>query len=343
MIEVAAVVQDEYLNNLFFDKKMPQVTPEGAIISRDDDNICFFNFKKKLFLNGININTYDLIKKKADIEIHFHFNFSRKSRHDLKYCVWPEAEEIYKLNNFNQLKKNYNKIFTTFDKDVDNIKFFQIKYPINFKMIKNFGFEKRKKLSCLISSNKNLSVFSKSSGYSERVKLINWFDKNFSEDFSLYGIGWDNFFSSNYYMNRYVSKFIKRFKKKKMPIYKGLAASKSEVYQSHKFAFCYENIFDKPGYFCELIFDAMNNGCVPIYRGCDNIQKYIPENCFIDRRNFKNNYEVYKFIKTMKENIFVEYQKNIQLYLESNQKHIFTIDFYSDEIIRHIKKDLSIK
>ena len=51
----------------------------------------------------------------------------------------------------------------------------------------------------------------------------------------------------------------------------------------------------------------------------------------------------YKFIKTMKENIFVEKQKNIQLYLESNQKHIFTIDFYSDEIIRHIKKDLSIK
>lgn len=341
MIEVSAVVQDEYLNNLFFDKMMPQVRPENINIPRDDGNICFHDFKKKLLLNGININTYDLIKKKTDIEIHFHFNFSSKSQHKFKYCVWPEAEEIYKLNNSNQLKKNYNKIFTTFDNHVDNVKFFQIKYPIHFKIIKNYGFEKRKKLSCLISSNKNLSVYSKFSGYSERVKLINWFDKNFNEDFSLYGVGWDSFFSSNYYMNRYVSKIIKKFKKKNLKIYKGIAVSKTEVYQSHRFAFCYENVLDKPGYFCELIFDAMNNGYVPIYRGCNNIDKYIPENCFIDQRNFKNNFEIYEFIKNMKEDIFVEYQKNINSFLESKKKNIFTVDFFSNEIIKHIKKDLS--
>ena len=64
MIEVSAVVQDEYLNNLFFDKMMPQVRPENINIPRDDGNICFHDFKKKLLLNGININTYDLIKKK---------------------------------------------------------------------------------------------------------------------------------------------------------------------------------------------------------------------------------------------------------------------------------------
>ena len=96
---------------------------------------------------------------------------------DFNFSLLKNIDQFPSYDHF----KNYNKIFTTFDNHVDNVKFFQIKYPIHFKIIKNYGFEKRKKLSCLISSNKNLSVYSKFSGYSERVKLINWFDKNFNE------------------------------------------------------------------------------------------------------------------------------------------------------------------
>ena len=29
--------------------------------------------------------------------------------------------------------------------------------------------------------------------------------------------------------------------------------SKTEVYQDHKFSICFENVINKPGYFCELM------------------------------------------------------------------------------------------
>ena len=46
MIEVSAVVQQDYTKNLFFDSKMPQVIPNKISIPRDDNNECFKIFKK---------------------------------------------------------------------------------------------------------------------------------------------------------------------------------------------------------------------------------------------------------------------------------------------------------
>ena len=127
MLEVAAVVQSEYKNNLFFDHKMPQVMPNNKPIARDDMNSCFKELKKIFFKNGININTYDLVDmKKTDLEIYFHYNFKKKKNSKIKYCVWPEAPEIYNRNNYNQLKKDFDKVFTSFDEYVDDKKLFKI-------------------------------------------------------------------------------------------------------------------------------------------------------------------------------------------------------------------------
>ena len=78
-------------------------------------------------------------------------------------------------------------------------KFFKIKYPINFKTFNANGYSDRPNLFCILSSNKNLSQYSKNSGYIERVKLIKWFEKNYPLELSLYGVGWDKYFSSNYF------------------------------------------------------------------------------------------------------------------------------------------------
>ncbi len=343
MIEVSAIVQNEYKNNLFFKSDMPQITPNNIHVPRDDENFCFKNFRKILSENQININTYDLVdEKKVDLEIYFHFNTTKKNCKKIRYCVWPEAPEIFNRNNRKQLEKDFNKVFTTFDEDIDNKKFFKIKYPINFKTFNINGYSDRPHLFCILSSNKNLSQYSKKSGYIERVKLIKWFEKNYPSELSLYGVGWDKYFSSNYFLNRYFSKLINKFYKKNMSVYNGIATSKSEVYQKHKFSFCYENVFDKPGYFCELLFDSFNNGCVPVYRGCSNILDYIPENSFIDLRNFKNNQEIFNFIKKMKENEYIDYQLNIKKFLDNEKNKTFSIEFFSNQIIKHIKKDFSL-
>ena len=341
MIEVSAVVQQDYTKNLFFDSKMPQVIPNKISIPRDDNNECFKIFKKKLFENGININTHDLVdQSKIDLEIFFHFNFNVKKKKNIKYCVWPEAPEIYPRNASSQIDKDFNKIFTTFDNDVDNKKFFPIKYPINFRNSINPKFNERKKLCCILSSNKTLSVNSSNSGYSERVKIIKWFEKYNPLDLSLYGVGWNGYFSSNYYLNRYFRRLINKIYKKKISVYQGVAISKSEIYQNHKFSICYENVLGKSGYFCELIFDSMNNGCIPVYLGSSNITEYIPQNCFIDRRNFTNNQELLNYLKNFKEGDYNDMQDNINNFLKEQTNQIFSVEFFANQIIKHIKIDL---
>ena len=322
---------------------MPQVVPNNIPVPRDDDNKCYKNFKENLFKNGININTSDLVDvNKIDLEIHFHYNFKRKNNSKIKYCIWPEAPEIYPRNNLYQLAKDFDKIFTTFDNDIDNKKFFKIKCPIDFKDFKVNTFENRSKFCCILTSNKNLSKYSNISGYSERVKIIKWFEKNHPKDLSLYGVGWDKFFSSNYYLNRYFSKLVKNMFKKKYYVYKGIAESKTEVYQDHKFSICFENVINKPGYFCELIFDSLNNGCLPVYLGCSNVSDYIPDNCFIDRRNFLSNEELFKFLKSISKKEYDQYQENIKYFLKDQKNKMFSVEFFSNQIIKQIKKDFPI-
>ena len=95
MIEVSAVVQQDYTKNLFFDSKMPQVIPNKISIPRDDNNECFKIFKKKLFENGININTHDLVdQSKIDLEIFFHFNFNVKKKKLSNIVFGPKRQKF---------------------------------------------------------------------------------------------------------------------------------------------------------------------------------------------------------------------------------------------------------
>lgn len=79
------------------------------------------------------------------------------------------------------------------------------------------------------------------------------------------------------------------------------------------------------GYVTEKIFDAFYALTIPIYWGAPNVTSYIPSNCFIDMRNFKNYDELYAFLTTMDEKSYNEYLTNIQLFLESNAFKSFCV------------------
>ena len=82
------------------------------------------------------------------------------------------------------------------------------------------------------------------------------------------------------------------------------------------------------GYVTEKIFNCFAAGCVPIYWGAPNVTDYIPKNCFIDRRDFGSNAEVYDFIKSMSQGVYETYLKNIQIFLDSDQARLFARDHY---------------
>ena len=84
----------------------------------------------------------------------------------------------------------------------------------------------------------------------------------------------------------------------------------------------------------------MNNGCIPVYLGSSNITEYIPQNCFIDRRNFTNNQELLNYLKNFKEEDYNDMQDNINNFLKVQTNQIFSVEFFANQIIKHIKIDL---
>lgn len=198
----------------------------------------------------------------------------------------------------------FSKIFVLFDDLVDNQQYFKFYYPFprqsfNYPL-KNFN---EKKLCVLISGNKKSSHPNEL--YSERKNLYSFFLDLKTDECDLYGKGWDT-----------------------LPTWKGVIGSKWEILKNYKFNICYENMKDQYGYITEKIFDSFVSGCVPIYLGASNIDEYVPKNCFIDRREFSSNLELYQFLKNMEESTYENYISSIKQYFESPQAQFFSIDTF---------------
>jgi hypothetical protein len=105
----------------------------------------------------------------------------------------------------------------------------------------------------------------------------------------------------------------------------------------YKFSLCFENVEGENGYITEKIFDCMRCGCVPIYLGSPNIKKYVDPEAFIDRRDFNDNKELYKYIKNVSEQEYQCYQEAMRTYLLSTRFAKFLPPAYVDNIIQTLE------
>jgi hypothetical protein len=144
-------------------------------------------------------------------------------------------------------------------------------------------------------------------------------------------------------------KVVRRFKRlatqfvgyKPFPSYAGEVEDKESIYRQTKFAYCYENVANLPDYISEKIFDSFFGGCVPIYWGSNTITKHIPSDCFIDRKNFKNMAELHRYLLSINEAKYTQYQNNIQEFLASPKAMEFDTTTYVKTIIGKILQDLN--
>jgi hypothetical protein len=82
------------------------------------------------------------------------------------------------------------------------------------------------------------------------------------------------------------------------------------------------------GYITEKIFDCLAAGVIPVYWGAHNITDFVPANCFIDRRLFSSNEEVYQFLKAMTKDEYNGYLERIATYLKSDEAKLFSADSF---------------
>lgn len=204
------------------------------------------------------------------------------------------------------------------------------------------NFSERKIFACIINANKGFQERIDGDLYKERLSVIKWYEENSPELFSLFGLGWNKPPPAHTIHRKFIRRLqrlaTQTFNYKPFPSYRGEVVNKSDVYQNAKFAYCYENVADLPDYISEKIFDAFLSRCVPIYWGSNTISERVPKNCFVDRRDFRNTYEVNKYLLNITEKEYQTYQDNISSYMKSTKSLLFDTSNYVNTILNQILK-----
>ncbi len=83
-----------------------------------------------------------------------------------------------------------------------------------------------------------------------------------------------------------------------------------EYYKNYMFCIIIENT-TADGYVSEKIYDAFIAGCIPIYYGNNNNQVGIPENMYIDLKNFETSKDLALYIENLSDEDIIKFKNNI--------------------------------
>lgn len=304
----------------------------------------FVELRNKAASRNINIATVDVLDPAIVDAFVFidmpernnsYFNFALKHNKPM-YLIILESRHTRTENYVEANHRLFEKIFTYNDSYIDNKKYFKLNYTFTFPTNLAADCRRKEKLCVMIAGNKKSN--DPNELYSRREEIVRWFEKNHSDDFDLYGTDWDKYtFPPNKlirHLNR--SNWLRSLFHKKFNSYRGKVDRKLPVLKKYKFSICFENTCDVPGYITEKIFDSLISGCVPIYRGAQNIQDHVPSNCFIDMRNFSTHAELYRYIANMGADEYEAYLGNIEKYFNSEQSYEFSTDCFSETLLREI-------
>jgi hypothetical protein len=254
------------------------------------------------------------------------------------YLIIFESK-VVKPDNWNMGNHSYfRKIFTWDDQLVDGYKYIKINYPHKIPNELNYQLEKKEKLCAMVASHK---IFERPNElYTERIKAIRWFEQNHPVDFDLYGVDWERYcFRGNLaILNRF--RLLTKLLRPKYPSFKYPAPSR-EVLPKYKFAICYENARDIPGYITEKIFNCFFSGCIPVYWGAPNVTGYIPEDTFIDKRKFDSYEKLYDYLINMTDEEYLDYLAAIKSFIKSPEIYPFSAECFADIIVNEIMKEIN--
>ena len=335
----ASLVGDGLHGNNIFDL--------GSSGNRDG---CFepYVLLRKMFLkHGVELNTADVNPgEQLRFELHMDAQQGYSGRNPA-FAVLYEAPQIKSHNQKLSLLARYRRVFTWRDDLTDGQKYIQIHLPNKILVNNSRGWGGRHKLCCMIASNKAAARDSPLLLYSERVAVIRWFEQHAPHDFDLFGVGWDRPAASSRLVSKAISK-LRNFAPVHpdevfFPSYRGKVISKFDTFQNYRFSICYENVQKLPGYITEKIFDSFSGGCVPVYWGASNINVYVPEDCFIDRRKFASNSELHTFLASMTESKYTAYQERIAAFQSSGRAQPFSAETFAATIVNTIVSDLGIE
>jgi len=167
--------------------------------------------------------------------------------------------------------------------------------------------------------------------YSERMRLIRWFAANAPNKFDLFGSSWDEpRRAAGSWWQRHVT-YRGPWAKTLFPakkLYRGPVAAKGPVMGRYRFALCFENADNLPGYITEKIFDCMMAGCVPVYLGAPNVAEHIPEGCYVPHQKRSAPWKLLGKLEAVSEAEHDAYLDRIEEFFRGEASIPFTIKHY---------------
>lgn len=122
---------------------------------------------------------------------------------------------------------------------------------------------------------------------------------------------------------------------------RGPAISKSATLAEYRFCLCFENSVLK-GWMTEKLFDCFFAGTVPIYWGAPDVLAWVPAECFIDMRMFKDFAELRTFLHALTPAEEQRYREAARDYLTSEQFTPFRVGTFVDLVMRIISADTGV-
>jgi len=238
-------------------------------------------------------------------------------------------------------RSQFDRVLTWNEELVDNKKIFKVNRPNNYYRgrIDRIPFEQRK-LCVMMNSNK-YSDFPLEL-YSERREAIKFFQEMCPEDFDLYGTHWDRSIV-RYVTNRLpfatfnsggLARKIEMWLKIDRVLgwllheedlsrcYRGWTDNPFVTLSKYRFAIIYEIIGGMRGAVTNKIFDCLQSGCIPIYLGASDIEKYVWGDLFVDKRKFTYS-ELLQYMKGFKNPEFDAFLEKRNTFLSSHDGAVF--------------------
>lgn len=338
--KISLVVHNQ-INNKIFDSN-------DTSVNRDNCMSSFHSLKEELFENGFDLSTSDINKESESVlSLYFDLSTPPSLQSSINYLILQESEVINPFGWNKKLHDVFDRIYTWNDELVDDVRYFKLNFshhfPLQAQWDSSLSDWNDKKLCTLISGNKRVNHPLEL--YSERIRAIKWFEANTPrDDFDFYGVGWN----VPQYANKYVNYLLKKmtgihFLFPKHSRYSGPVQSKNETLRGYKFAICFENAKEIPGYITEKIFDCFFAGCVPIYFGAPNISTHIPSSCYIDYREFDSYEILYSYLSNMSQHEYEGYIHAIKDFIFNISSLEYRTENFSAVLVGHILDDVKNK
>ncbi len=259
-----------------------------------------------------------------------------------QFLLLIEDRHIRPQNYFVRWRR-YQKVFSWDDDIVSARGALKYVFPAHISAGPVGDYAERPIFMSMVAANKGQAVWMKEDLYKERARTLAWFQKHAPDDLHLYGPGWNLPNHPSGLAAKALFKGMRHvglFKSRGRQCWHGIAPVKRDVLLRSKFNLCYENTRGAKGYISEKLFDALSTGAVPVYWGAPNINNYVPADCFVDRRQFDSNDELYRFLKAITPEQHARWQEAMHDFCITHAER-FGIEAFANSIAGEIAANLS--